>query len=70
MANNTAKVRLNNILVNKLESMQYDIKYYVNANYGSHDNIKVLEDSDLEELIKIRTMLKSLTNRMKKQLSQ
>jgi ABC-type uncharacterized transport system substrate-binding protein len=70
MTNNTAKVRLNEVLVNKLDSMQYDIKYYVNVNYGNHDNAKVLEDSDLEELIKIRTMLKSLTNRMKKQLSQ
>jgi len=66
------KIVLNDILVNKLESMSYDLKYYININYGIANNLqknnvntKLVSDEDLIELIDIRKKIKTLVHKLK-----
>jgi len=50
------KILLNKILVDKLESISFDIKYYINVNVASDYHIKeeLVDHEDIEELIEIR----------------
>jgi hypothetical protein len=67
------KVVLNNIIVNKLESINYDIKYYININASiaqslvnkKTNSFMFIDDTDVEELIKIRKSIKKLVYNLK-----
>lgn len=70
-----AKVRLNDIIVNKLISISYDLEYYmkINSELGKSlensfdeetvDNMCFTQE-DLSELILLRTRLKELTAKL------
>jgi hypothetical protein len=66
---------LNKIIVNKLESISFDIKYYINANAIIHtldkENVnafKFMDDEDISELIEIRKRTKLLVYKLKNKL--
>ena len=68
---------LNEVMVNKLESISFDIKYYINTNVGisqSLDNesmnaFKFMDDEEIAELIEIRNKTKRLVNKLKNKLN-
>ena len=73
------KVRLNDVIVNKLDSIGFDLKYCINVNAelgkaleDSFDeatvNNKCFSEEDLSELILIRTRLGSLTTKLRLQV--
>jgi len=73
------KVRLNDVIVNKLDSIGFDLKYYMNVNAElgksleeSFDEATVnnmcFNEEDLSELILLRTRLGELTSKLKFQV--
>jgi len=71
-----ARVRLNEVFVNKLDSICFDLKYYINVNSElgkslgetfddeTVENMCLTQD-DLSELILLRTRLMELTGKLK-----
>ncbi len=72
--NRDYKVHLNEVFINKLESIQYDIKYYININAfrinKTTDGIIFVDDDDLSKLIEIRNELKILNRKLKGKLNK
>ena len=68
---------LNEVLINKLESISYDIKYCVNTNVDitqslnekTKNSFKFMGDEELAELIEIRKRIKILTHKLKIKLN-
>lgn len=69
---------LNEVIVSKLESITYDIKYYINTNAGiaqqSLDEeginaFKFMDNDEINELIEIRNRTKQLVRKLKNKLN-
>ena len=68
---------LNEVIVNKLESITYDIKYYINTNAGIAQSLdeegvnafKFMDSEEINELIKIRNRTKQLVRKLKNKLN-
>ncbi len=70
LINENKKLVLNKVLINKLDSIAYDIKYYMNTNVNlsqSH-HINFMDREDIDELTLIRKKLKILTHKLKNKL--
>lgn len=65
------EIILNNIMINKLDSMSYDIKCYMNINYGitqsldNRDGFKFMDSEEINELFEIRKRIKQLSHKLK-----
>lgn len=67
----------NEVMVNKLESIAFDIKYYINTNVGiaqrldaeSINAFKFMDDDEINELIEIRNRTKQLAYKLKNKLN-
>lgn len=76
MSNEKITAVLNDVLVNKLESICFDIKYYININADiaqnlDEDNVnhfRFIDDIDMNELLEIRKKTKQLVFKMKNKL--
>ena len=70
-------VVLNHVLINKLDSIAFDIKYYINTNAGiaqsldeeSINAFKFMDDDEINELIEIRKRTKQLVRKLKSKLN-
>ena len=70
------KAILNPILVRKLESISFDIKYYININASIAQTLddeiegafQILEDEDIEELLEIRGRIKKIARKLNNKL--
>lgn len=63
-------VVLNKILIDKLESISFDIKYYINtnasiANSEGSNVLQWLSQDDIQEVKEIRTRIKKLAHKLK-----
>jgi len=71
-------VVVTNVLINKLESISFDIKYYINMNASISNSLgvdkdsklfaKCLDESELNEILEIRQRIKTLTKKLKEKL--
>lgn len=70
------KVVLNTSIIDKLEDISYDIKYNLNINallaesldFDNINSYKVIDDEDINELLKIRKRIKQLTYKLKNKI--
>ena len=67
------KLVVNEVIVNKLESISFDIKYYLNINASiildeSSISFNLMDDDEVNELIEIRKRLKILSHKLKNKL--
>lgn len=77
MENEKNTVVLNHVLINKLDSIGFDIKYYININAGisqtldedSVNHFKFIDDEDMKELVEIRKRTKQLAAKLKIKLN-
>ena len=77
MENEKITVVLNDVMINKLESIEFDIKYYINTNAGiaqsldeeSVNAFKFMDDEEISELIEIRKRTKQLAYKLKNKLN-
>jgi hypothetical protein len=77
MQNEKITAVLNDVMVNKLESIAFDIKYYINTNAGiaqsldeeSINAFKFMDDEEINELIEIRNRTKRLSHKLKNKLN-
>jgi hypothetical protein len=77
MENEKITAVLNDIMVNKLESIAFDIKYYINTNASiaqslveeSKNAFKFMDDEDIADLIEIRNKTKRLAYKLKNKLN-
>jgi hypothetical protein len=77
MENEKITAVLNDAMVDKLESIVFDIKYYINTNAGiaqsldeeSMNAFKFMDDEDIADLIEIRNSTKRLTYKLKNKLN-
>ena len=77
MGNKKITAVLNEVMVNKLESIAFDIKYYVNTNASiaqsldkeSMNAFKFMDDEEISELIEIRNRTKRLAYKLKNKLN-
>jgi hypothetical protein len=76
MENEKVTAVLNDIIVNKLESISFDIKYYINVNAGIAQSMgvegttfKFMTDEEINELIEIRKKTKQLAFKLKNRLN-
>lgn len=77
MENEKITAVLNEVIVNKLESIVFDIKYYININAGiarsldeeSINAFKFMDDEEITELIEIRNRTKQLVRKLKSKLN-
>lgn len=77
MENEKITAVLNEVMVNQLESIAFDIKYYVNTNVGiaqsldeeSMNAFKFMDDEEINELIEIRNRTKRLAYKLKNKLN-
>lgn len=77
MKNEKITAVLNEAIVNKLESITYDIKYYVNTNAGIAQPLdeeginafKFMDSEEINELIEIRNRTKRLAYKLKNKLN-
>ena len=77
MENEKITAVLNEVMVNKLESIAFDIKYYINTNAGiaqslneeSINAFKFMDDQEINELIEIRNRTKKLAYKLKNKLN-
>lgn len=77
MENEKITAVLNEVIVNKLESIVFDIKYYININVGiarsldeeSINAFKFMDDEEITELIEIRNRTKQLVRKLKSKLN-
>ena len=73
MENEKTAVVLNHVLINKLDSIGFDIKYYININAGiaqtldedSVNHFKFIDDEDMKELVEIRKRTMQLAAKLK-----
>jgi predicted component of type VI protein secretion system len=64
-------VRLNEVIINKLEGIQNDIKIYLNMNaVDDVENLDIMHDNEVDELIKIRNNIKIMVSNMKKRMKK
>ena len=78
MENEKITAVLNEVMVNKLESIAFDIKYYINTNAGiaqlldeeSINAFKFMDDEEINELIVIRKRTKQLAYKLKNKLNK
>lgn len=64
-------VRLNEVIINKLEGIQNDIKIYLNMNAVDEvENLDIMHDNEVDELIKIRNNIKIMVSNMKKRMKK
>lgn len=64
-------VALNEVLVNKLDSMSFDMKYYINVNASigrSGEYPFIMDVKDVEEFLEIQNKIKRLSYKLKNQL--
>lgn len=67
---------LNEVIINKLESISFDIKYYININASIAksldeeclDAFKFMDDGEINELMEIRNRIKRLVYNLKNKL--
>jgi hypothetical protein len=77
MENEKITAVLNEAIVNKLESITCDIKYYININASiaqsldeeSINSFKFMDDEEINELIEIRKRTKQLAFKLKNKLN-
>lgn len=81
MENEKITAVLNEVMVNKLESIAFDIKYYINTNAGiaqsllqdldeeSMNAFEFMDDEEINELIEIRNRTKQLAYKLKNRLN-
>lgn len=77
MENEKITAVLNEVMVNKLESIAFDIKYYINTNAGiaqsldeeSKNAFKFMNEEEINELIEIRNRTKKLAYKLKNKLN-
>lgn len=77
MENEKTAVVLNHVLINKLDSIVFDIKYYININAviaqtldeDSVNHFKFIDDEDMKELVEIRKRTKQLAAKLKNKLN-
>lgn len=78
MENNSKTPVVNQILVDKLNSMSTDIKYYLNMNYMISSSLsdentlafKFMSNENLNELSEIRKRLKALSTKLEEQIQE
>ena len=71
-------VILNNVIINKLESIAFDIKYYININSSiaqsldeeSMNAYKFMDDEDINELFEIKERINRLKYKLKNKISE
>lgn len=76
MTNEKIIAILNEVMVDKLDSIAFDIKYYLNTNYGITQTLdedcmgylKIMDKEEINELIVIRIKIKQLANKLKNKL--
>lgn len=62
---------LKKVLVNKLDNMSFDMKYYININASigkSGEYPFIMDVEDVEEFLEIRNKIKRLSYKLKNQL--
>ena len=77
MENEKITAILNEVIVNKLESITYDIKYYINTNASIAQTLdeegmnafKFMDNEEINELIEIRNKTKHLVRKLKNKLN-
>ena len=77
MENEKNTAVLNEVIVNKLENIALDIKYYINTNAGiaqsldeeSINAFKFMDDEEINELIEIRKRTKQLAHKLKNKIN-
>jgi len=77
MVNEKITPVLNEVIVSKLESITYDIKYYINTNAGIAQSLdeeginafKFMDNDEINELIEIRNRTKQLVRKLKNKLN-